>query len=721
MGRWPGYYLFAHGLKYIAKKFLRKVLLQESATAIEFISKLEPRSINLSHTMGPTDRVSDKPSEICYLLAAAGSGKTHRMFKMLEEKFGFYIVSGRVGDQENRQDVGDYLYQPRASIASGDAKLLTRILERGRTSPYCEYLGRGLSQIRFEDRCDMLLQSRLLLFSVIFKTLREREFSLQPRHWLQYQLSCNGDADPLSRMLRCVYLSSQSPDLPREISLLMTSPFSLLAIERVPEDIPFLWCFDEVQCDLDEVTSRSATSRNLGESRKISTLSTMINSVILMDGLNSSVLAGTALNLQGVKEAVTAGMDAGTSIRYTTGGSTRPRTRALDRCHLISDKNLDGLLEPTIRSLLEVIWDATMLGASLVGNETILQDPYFLKRFRQRRLEGLFGLQEQKAVGKILDYLQSNEIWAEIKNHSVALWGRYRWSVCYIEELFRNLVVHGSLTKNLVSKASEDVQKAAKEPLKRRIQELAKSADPKRQQLATDVFHMAIQFKLYGRSRFLDTAAAAILIEQALGYVQEVTEGKVKVCLAERLVVDAVMEHLRETNPPGNITDQHLGTWQYSPSSFGFITEDRLGEAVYSAAHESQDEATRRLFLSNFDSVYKITPTSIGGSISLSLGDFVLEEKPGPAAVGLDEKGDVGQWLEQVVLGNPRQSFLLPTKYAGPDLMFVLCNKSTNPVQRLVCAVQVRSKASLMLILKLIFCRSCSQRWLIISILKTKC
>jgi hypothetical protein len=98
---------------------------------------------------------------------------------------------------------------------------------------------------------------------------------------------------------------------------------------------------------------------------------------------------------------------------------------------------------------------------------------------------------------------------------------------------------------------------------------------------------MAIQFELYDRSRILNTAAVGILIEQALAYVQEVIEGKVKVCLVERLIVDTVMEYLLKTNSLGNITNQHLGTWQYSPFFFKFITEDRLGETVYSSAHET--------------------------------------------------------------------------------------------------------------------------------------
>lgn len=699
LGDWfTGEYLFTKGLKFLVEKFERKVMEQESDKAIEFILKLEHKSRPLHNSIGPTDTVSGNPSEICYLLAAAGSGKTHRMFKMLEEKFGFYIVSGGVGDQENWQDVGDRLYQPRASTASRDAKLLMRILDQEWTSPYWEHMNRSRSELWFDDRCRLLLKNRLLLLLFVSHKSCERRFALQPWHWLQYQLSCNGDSDPFSRLLRCLFFSERDA-------------FDFPLVEAINEDTPYLWCFDEVQCDLDEMNPISTNSGQYDPHSSMSTLSATITSLLILRGSHSSILAGTALNLGRIEEEVRAGIELAFEVRDSEDHEySKPCPRALDRCHLISnDEDLDALLEPTIGSLLEIIWDATSpvlptyepqligsrLGASLVGNETILEDASFLNKFRQSRLEGVFGQQEQDVVGEILAQFRSEKFWPEIKHHGIALRGRYRWSVCYIEELFRNLVLHGFLTKALVRKASKSVQETAKEPLRRRIQELAVSKDPQKKQVATDIFHMAIQFELYGRSRILNTASAAVLIEQALAYVQGVVEGKVEVCLAERLVIDTVMEYLRKTYPPGSITDQNLGSWQYSPSSFGFISEDRLGEAIYSFAHETQDEAKRRSFLLNFDSVYEISPTTTAGLTSLGLEDFVLEQELGPAAMGLDENGDVGQWLDQVVQGCPRQSFLLPSTSAGPDLMFVLCNKSMNPVRRLVCAVQVRTQQSL--------------------------
>ena len=434
----------------------------------------------------------------------------------------------------------------------------------------------------------------------------------------------------------------------------------------------------------------------------------MISSLLVLDERTHSVIAGTALNLPQVDAAVKDGIKDATDVFLDPFWvPKKPSMKTLDRCHLISIGEFDDLMKPTVDSLLEAIWNVTSpalpvhdqcvrgkMRASLLGNERILEDAIFLHKFQSIR-QNNSGLQKQQMLSQILTYFRSEPLWTEIRTQSLVLLGRYRWCVCYIEELCRNSILHDGLNVQKISNASAAVQKAAKGPLTRRIRELAISPDPQKCQLAIDVVHMAIQFELYGRSRILNTPAASFLIEQGLGYVQDVSEGRVKVCLAERLVTDAAIEYARETNLAGNIIGQHLGAWQYSASSFGFITEDFLGEAIYSNAHESQDQVHRTLFLSNFDSVLKIMPNSTAELVSLDLGSFVLEQRPLPAAVGLDETGDVGQWLEQVVLDQPRRPFLLPSKSAGPDLMFVLCNKSAKPVQRLVCAVQVRNRTSL--------------------------
>ena len=73
--------------------------------------------------------------------------------------------------------------------------------------------------------------------------------------------------------------------------------------------------------------------------------------------------------------------------------------RTLDRYHLMSIDDFDDLLDPTTRSLLEVIWAVTSpalpgydlqctrskMRASLLGSETILRDAIFLNKFRSIR------------------------------------------------------------------------------------------------------------------------------------------------------------------------------------------------------------------------------------------------------------------------------------------------------------------------------------------------
>jgi hypothetical protein len=140
-------------------------------------------------------------------------------------------------------------------------------------------------------------------------------------------------------------------------------------------------------------------------------------------------------------------------------------------------------------------------------------------------------------------------------------------------------------------------------PLKERIRELGNSTDPNKQKLANDVDHMALQAELFSRSRILDSSEATILIEQAIAYVKKVQRRKVKVCLAERLVIDAVMDYVREAKVFGKSSDEYLASWQYSASSFGFISEDRLAEAIYAHAHQNTDWADRVEFLTKFDDV----------------------------------------------------------------------------------------------------------------------
>jgi hypothetical protein len=177
-------------------------------------------------------------------------------------------------------------------------------------------------------------------------------------------------------------------------------------------------------------------------------------------------------------------------------------------------------------------------------------------------------------------------------------------------------------------------------------------------------------------------------VEQAIGYIEAIQNRQLKVCLAERLVVDAVLEYRQLAHQDRSIIDENLGLWQYQHSSFGFITEDRLAEAVYVYAHQNQYSTKRAQFLRNFDNVYHIFPqVRHSPPIKLGLENYVLEHDPASGAKALDGNENVGPWLHQLLNGTPRPTFLLPSKYAGPDVMFVLRDTSSTSVKRLICAI----------------------------------
>ena len=661
-------YPFSTGLKIMGCKLHERVLKREAKNAISFMYKLNLQS-PANHSTQPNPL--NQQSEILYLLAAAGSGKTRYMFDLLERNFGFYFVSGAVPSLPANAD-GELLYHPRASVKSRDAQLLFRTkpsLNTGCTLTYDQHNSR---EEAFQTRAGILLDSRWRLFCEI---ISQSHFSIQPGHWLRYQLAFTGSPDPLQSIFHCAMLRGDLPDwifsCYPDIGLLNSQ---------------FLWCFDEVQCDTARVSQTPFKS--------LTVLSSLVSAFSGLSGQQCGILSGTAMNLKMIQKEVDMGE------LFTIGWMALPTDipkKPLDKFPLVTDdKILKTLIRPSITALLEGLWSPELsgskLGPFLVADESIFTNSEFIATFQQQRQTGgqFAGLDEQQAVEKLTNDLESVEVWKWVAYRAAALRGRYRWSVCFIERLFYLYVLFNGLTANLVHQASIDVQNVAKPPLIQRMRNLENSIDPDRRKVVADIYEMAMQASLFGRSRILSTSQAQILIEEALGYVESIDGENLKVRLVEKLVVDAIME----CHPSVSLMDGYLGTWQYRPSSFGFIAEDRLAEAIYISALQERDIAIRRAFLSNFDSVYPISTKGCLGAVTLNLGDYFLECNPGPGAPEPDGDGDVGVWLHQVLHGVARATFLLPKEASGPDLMFVFRKDMGKQIERLVCAVQVRLRNS---------------------------
>jgi hypothetical protein len=403
----PSDYPFLHGLKVLSSDLYDRVLLRESQRAIQFMSSLVYKFLDSHSTSGPIDQVNQTRSEICYLLAAAGSGKTHRMFNMLRRHFGFYLVSGAVRSEELPTDPGERLYRPRTSAACADTELLIRTVKQGlKGQQSAKSDMRSGNQMVFDHQCDLLLDSRLILFCTV---LKYPKFQAQPWQWLRYQLSYNGDVRAFRSLFHCLILLGDMDRFGTRAHLYTPERLKTRNIswEEIEKNYQFLWCFDEVQYDTALVMASSAATSSVDTSIVLidsTAFSSLMASLYTMRGWHSSVLAGTAMNLESVEEAVGEGILAAAFAHHLEYEAwTLPQTRSLDRSSLVStDKDFENLLKPSIRSILEVVWNATSpqlpqvdlscirikLGPSLVGNETVFEDHDFISRLHDKRRQG---------------------------------------------------------------------------------------------------------------------------------------------------------------------------------------------------------------------------------------------------------------------------------------------------------------------------------------------
>lgn len=252
----------------------------------------------------------------------------------------------------------------------------------------------------------------------------------------------------------------------------------------------------------------------------------------------------------------------------------------------------------------------------------------------------------------------------------------------------------GMITDQTIDEVTEEAKRILKAPIKRRLEDLAKM--PEKHIMMNDVFNMAFDADPFGRSRILCSNSSSELIEQALGYVESAaSEGveAVKVCLAERLIVDSVIEHLEKTCHLEPSVNEYLNANQFYEGALGDATEFGLAASVYRLS--SQTLPPREDFVSAFDTAYSISARGCTFNEKPNLANFFLEKGDGlrrdyKSADGKDL--DLKGWLQRVREKAPRPTFLFPEKDAGPDLMFVY--KERAGTTRIVFAIQVSTPYS---------------------------
>jgi hypothetical protein len=264
--------------------------------------------------------------------------------------------------------------------------------------------------------------------------------------------------------------------------------------------------------------------------------------------------------------------------------------------------------------------------------------------------------------------------------------------VCYTEKLLERFLRDGALSDRAIDEVAQSTRSTLIRPLKSRVKHLADV--PTKSGLMKDVFNIALDADLFGRSRILNLKEGGDLIEQALGHVDtfasEGVEG-VKVCLAERLVVDSVIEYFEETGKLEPLINDYLHDNQFHEGAFGDAAEVGLAASVKNLSSESLSPQER--FISVFQDVYWISENGCAFNADAGLANCVLVEGVGVARdYSPEEGGKLGltDWLRRVCEGAPRPTFLFPEPVAGPDLMFVFKEKEGN--RRVIFAVQVCGK-----------------------------
>ena len=729
----------SNGLALVFKRLLLfSAAAKEAEAAVKTMQQLSQPSVPSQDSASTNESPKPAMQEPClrfrYLLASAGSGKTHRLMDVLSNHYGFYLISGAINDDPtifDNDDDEETLYRPRATGSSRDTKLLFETTQ----VPWLRDGPRRLPRRR-ERRCILLLQSRLHLLSRVMElSEKSRDFTLSPRTWLQYQLSCRSERDSFLRIFR--------------LSMIADRYSGISYPEMHPRIKEVIWCLDEVQCDLfepDLQTGLSASKTLLDslilalrieqiqkfeEDRldRVSRLSNRMDrfidkiraiieesgdiygqprienfapyldlswvalrliklSKLRRDHLNHvTLLSGTALAIDKVRAVV---QDTSNPYLQPTIEGFMPSFALLT-----DDQTFLKVFDHRISELLNILYDSQSPEAFI--RNIYRRDAIFIsaseQTFRDSRLfEHVRSYRSQfNNATSLSDAVvqKFEEFKPRILRNSVSFRGRYRWSVYYVEKLLETFFMNRAITDHIIDEVTKNAKYILKGPLKRRLKDLAKM--PEKTTMLKEVFDMAIDADLFGRSRILCSNSTSDLIEQALGYVESASsEGveAIRVCLAERLVVESVMEYLEETGQLMTLVDEYLYANQFSETAIGEATE--FGFAVSVKWLSSQTLPQRQDFVSAFDTVYRISAAGCAFNQKLDLGNFSLEAGDGLSRDYRSDNGEnlgLTQWLRLVRENAPRPTFFFPEQVAGPDVMFVF--KENGGMKRIVFAIQV--------------------------------
>ena len=543
-------------------------------------------------TMGSLENVRD----ISIACSVAGSGKTQHMFNQLYERYGHYIVSGRVP----RHTFEDSLLAARQGKASLDTSFLCEILGQ---NPDTEIYRKCL-QILIENR-----QRTLRSAGAIYSRLKNRE--LKPSQWLLFQIVCTFHFDPFLETFKLAFLCGWSHF--RE-----GAPIELIGVTE-------LFCFDEVQC---EMSSEPVDSDGPQLLDTFLLIFAMMNFGNLGLGL---LLSGTSLQ---VDECLTRAKNAGLEYQSLEFNSASPQQlqrvkteiEVFDRFNTVSSyQRFHDLVHHHIKKIIDQAYYLDDLDSYFVDKyqlwETFMPDDSFL--LKKKIFQILKGLRSCSQVGLTSvvfgiigccsETFQERSGVNDLLTRTSALFrGRFRWSTILIECIFIEVLrrmdtlfeernphrlendVHvyywinyedlergAEYLRRSIRDLIEDESRRAQLMIKQQLQYRIKTLQRKgHHYLLEDLFATAVRADLMHQLCIFRNLESAKMVTNAFALLLNSTAEahELRKELAEPLAVDAIIEYLRDSESgTKHRYEEYLRELLYhtqdDDSAFGKVTE----------------------------------------------------------------------------------------------------------------------------------------------------
>ncbi|KAM0433333.1 hypothetical protein ACHAPT_004209 [Fusarium lateritium] len=281
--------------------------------------------------------------------------------------------------------------------------------------------------------------------------------------------------------------------------------------------------------------------------------------------------------------------------------------------------------------------------------------------------------------------------------------GRIRWTTIFAERLLQmSLQQKGQSddeeqARKCIAEARELAVWEIKDSLKERIKGI------KDFEWAKELFWTAIHADIFGTTRIFASSDCSQSISQGFALVEEVDNHRdgnvVRGKLAEPIVVEAIMEHLRDQ---GELYDRLLQRFfsnlqvdNVDQGAQGKVAEyvfaPKLSHFLGSPSNppDAIQRSRRACFMNCLREAKKIigSTTQTLGDVIDNVDDYELDRPQGPQK--LDVQGSIEKFLNQGQQNDPdRPTFLFPSKAEGPDLVFFLKN---NGHEKMACVVQFKT------------------------------